>query len=57
MRRYLAVQQTVPPPGPANYFNLAARRARMEGFIVTDYDSLDLARRSLPSPNGNGTAG
>ena len=29
--------ETAPPPGPANYFALAARRARMEGFIVTDY--------------------
>ena len=26
-----------PPPGPANYFNLIYRRARMEGFIVLDY--------------------
>ena len=24
-------------PGPANYFNLIYRRARMEGFIVLDY--------------------
>lgn len=24
-------------PGPANYFNLVYRRARMEGFIVIDY--------------------
>ncbi|MEE4659760.1 MAG: NADP-dependent oxidoreductase [Halieaceae bacterium] len=24
-------------PGPANYFNLVLRRARMEGFIVLDY--------------------
>jgi NADPH-dependent curcumin reductase CurA len=26
-----------PPPGPANYFNLTLKRARMEGFIVLDY--------------------
>jgi NADPH-dependent curcumin reductase CurA len=26
-------------PGPKNYFNLVFRRARMEGFIVTDYAS------------------
>lgn len=26
-----------PIPGPANYFNLIFRRARMEGFIVIDY--------------------
>ena len=26
-------------PGPKNYFNLVFRRARMEGFIVTDYQS------------------
>jgi NADPH-dependent curcumin reductase CurA len=26
-----------PLPGPANYFNLVFRRARMEGFIVIDY--------------------
>jgi NADPH-dependent curcumin reductase len=29
----------VPPPGPANYPNLIARRGRMEGFIVLDYAS------------------
>jgi hypothetical protein len=29
--------QTGPIPGPANYFNLVYRRARMEGFIVIDY--------------------
>jgi NADPH-dependent curcumin reductase CurA len=29
--------QTGPIPGPANYFNLVYRRARMEGFIVLDY--------------------
>lgn len=27
----------VPPPGPANYFNLTPKRARMEGFIILDY--------------------
>ena len=26
-----------PPPGPRNYMNLLARRARMEGFVVFDY--------------------
>jgi NADPH-dependent curcumin reductase CurA len=26
-----------PAPGPANYFNLTLRRARMEGFLVLDY--------------------
>jgi len=26
-----------PPPGPANYFYLTARRSRMEGFIILDY--------------------
>ena len=26
-----------PQPGPANYFNLVARRARMEGFTGLDY--------------------
>jgi NADPH-dependent curcumin reductase CurA len=29
--------QSGPIPGPANYFNLVFRRARMEGFIVLDY--------------------
>ncbi|HUB94292.1 MAG TPA: NADP-dependent oxidoreductase [Stellaceae bacterium] len=28
---------TSPTPGPANYANLVSRRARMEGFLVTDY--------------------
>ena len=28
---------TGPIPGPANYFNLVYRRARMEGFIVMDF--------------------
>ena len=28
---------TVLPPGPSNYFNLTARRGRMEGFIILDY--------------------
>lgn len=27
----------VPPPGPAHYYNLVYKRARMEGFIVWDY--------------------
>jgi hypothetical protein len=26
-----------PAPGPSNYFNLTAKRARMEGFIILDY--------------------
>jgi len=29
--------QTGPIPGPANYFNLVFRRAKMQGFIVLDY--------------------
>jgi NADPH-dependent curcumin reductase len=29
--------EAAPPPGPSNYFALTVRRARMEGFIVTDY--------------------
>jgi NADPH-dependent curcumin reductase len=29
--------ETVPPPGPSNYFNLTPKRARMEGFIILDY--------------------
>jgi NADPH-dependent curcumin reductase CurA len=29
--------ETGPIPGPANYFNLIYRRARMQGFIVVDY--------------------
>ncbi len=29
--------EAAPPPGPANYFNLTGRRARMEGFIILDY--------------------
>jgi len=29
--------ETVLPPGPANYFNLTPKRARMEGFIILDY--------------------
>lgn len=28
---------TAPRPGPANLINLVLRRARMEGFLVTDY--------------------
>ena len=31
--------QTGAIPGPVNYFNLIYRRARMEGFIVSDYAS------------------
>jgi NADPH-dependent curcumin reductase len=30
-------EDTVLPPGPANYFNLVPKRARMEGFIILDY--------------------
>jgi NADPH-dependent curcumin reductase CurA len=26
-----------PPPGPRNYFNLTAQRAKMEGFVVLDF--------------------
>ena len=25
------------PPGPANYYNLVQKRARMEGFVILDY--------------------
>jgi NADPH-dependent curcumin reductase CurA len=32
-----AYNATEPPPGPRNYMNLLARRARMEGFVVFDY--------------------
>jgi NADPH-dependent curcumin reductase CurA len=32
-----AYNATAPPPGPRNYMNLLARRARMEGFVVFDY--------------------
>jgi len=28
---------TTPPPGPSNYFNLIIKRGRMEGFLVLDY--------------------
>jgi len=29
--------EATPPPGPANYFDLTAKRGRMEGFIILDY--------------------
>jgi NADPH-dependent curcumin reductase CurA len=32
-----AYNATEPQPGPRNYMNLLARRARMEGFVVFDY--------------------
>lgn len=36
------------PQGPGNYFNLTMKRARMEGFIVSDFESLfPEARRRL----------
>ncbi len=25
------------PPGPANYYNIVQKRARMEGFVILDY--------------------
>ena len=41
-------QEAVLPPGPANYFNLVFQRARMEGFLVTDYQSeFAMARKRL----------
>lgn len=37
-----------PPPGPANYFNLVLRSARMQGFLLFDYASqFDDAIRDL----------
>jgi NADPH-dependent curcumin reductase CurA len=35
--RYDHMDQGSLGPGPSNYFNLVLRRARMEGFLVTDY--------------------
>lgn len=29
--------ETTPPPGPSNLMNIVVQRARMEGFIVSDY--------------------
>ena len=41
-------QEAVLPPGPANYFNLVFQRARMEGFLVTDYKAeFSIARKRL----------
>ena len=38
-------QEAVLQTGPANYFNLVFQRARMEGFLVTDYLSeFEMAR-------------
>jgi NADPH-dependent curcumin reductase CurA len=43
-----AYNATEPPPGPRNYMNLLARRARMEGFVVFDYlDRTDEAMAEL----------
>jgi NADPH-dependent curcumin reductase CurA len=43
-----AYNATEPPPGPRNYMNLLARRARMEGFVVFDYlDRTDEAMTEL----------
>ncbi len=36
------------PPGPSNYFNLVFRRAKMQGFLLSDYLSeADTARQTL----------
>jgi NADPH-dependent curcumin reductase CurA len=37
---------TAPTPGPYNLINILARRAKMEGFIVTDY--LPRAQEAIP---------
>ena len=31
--------ETTPSPGPANYVNLVVKRARMQGFLVLDYEA------------------
>ena len=31
-------EQEVLPPGPANYFNVVFRQARMEGFLLSGYE-------------------
>jgi NADPH-dependent curcumin reductase CurA len=37
-----------PPPGPADYFNLCLRSARMQGFLLGDYvERLDEGREAL----------
>lgn len=39
---------TTKPPGPRNYFNLVFRRAKMQGFLLSDYlDRADQARDQL----------
>ncbi|MCP5178930.1 MAG: NADP-dependent oxidoreductase [Pseudomonadales bacterium] len=46
---------TTLPPGPVNYFNLVYRRARMEGFILSDYSArFDEARTALQSWHASG---
>jgi NADPH-dependent curcumin reductase CurA len=41
-------QQSGRPPGPANYFNIVFRSARMEGFLMSDFASeLDAGRERL----------
>ncbi|MGC6471873.1 MAG: NADP-dependent oxidoreductase [Parvibaculales bacterium] len=43
------------PAGPQNYFNLIFRRAKMEGFIVLDYeDEFPAIRKRLVSLIGDG---
>ena len=37
---------TAPTPGPYNLINILARRAKMQGFIVTDY--LSRAQEAIP---------
>lgn len=42
--------QLAPPAGPVNYFNLIARSARMQGFMMSDYLArFDEARQQLRS--------
>ena len=41
-------QQETLPAGPANYFNMVFRQARMEGFLLTAYQAeFDMARERL----------
>ena len=48
--------ETVLPPDPSNYFNLTAKRARVEGFIILDYFPRLPEIRSRPSAAGSGRA-
>jgi NADPH-dependent curcumin reductase CurA len=41
-------QQAGRPPGPANYFNIVFKSARMEGFLLSDFTSeFDQSRKRL----------